>query len=203
MQIKTILGVVALTSLALVSTGCAFGTRHANITYPPDPDHQDAAANAKPAGSSGRVALQSFVDDRADKRLVGHVRNGFGMKTADVVSDQQDLSALVTGAVRAELQKAGYEVVGAEGKTEEGVPVLAGSLTRLYCDAYMNYEGEATLILRVQRDGEEVYRKTYEGKGSAGMNWTATGASYGKSVSFAIVDAIEVMLRDLPTALNQ
>ena len=198
---------IALTSIALLSllftSGCAFGTRHAKITYPPDTKAAKSATNAAPVGAQGRIVVQHFDDDRADKRIVGHVRNGFGMKTAEVVCETEKLDDLVTEALRSELQKAGYEVLDNTSQNDDGTPVLSGSLTALYCDAYMSYEGSATLVLKVYRGGREVFKKAFEGKGSVGVNWGASSASYGRSLSLALVDAIEVMKRDLPTAFKQ
>jgi hypothetical protein len=201
---KTMIRAVSLSGLLsflLLTSGCAFGTRHAKLTYPPGALSEKAATNACPAGSKGRIVLQRFSDDRANKRLVGHVRNGWGMKTAEVVSDDGDLSDLITGAVRSELQKAGYEVLS--DAAAGGLPQLAGGLTAMYCDAYLTYEGKATLVVRVNRDGNEVFKRTYEGQGSAGLNWTMSSASYGKSLSVALQEAILALVADLPTALKQ
>lgn len=203
MNYNSVILTTALGLVLLSTNGCAFGTRHAKITYPPDTKAAKAATNSPPAGMLGRIAVQQFDDDRADKRVVGHVRNGFGMKTAEVVCDTEDINSLVTEAVRGELQKAGYEVVNTDAAADASTPVLMGSLTSLYCDAYMSYDGSATLVVRVSRAGKEVFKKSYEGKGSVGINWGASGTSYGRSLSLALLDAIEVMKRDLPTALKQ
>lgn len=195
---------VALLGLIVTFTsGCAFGTRHATLTYPPDVKAGKVSTNTMPAGVHGRIVVLPFEDERADKRLVGHVRNGFGMKTAEVVSDQSDLGPLVTEAVRGECIKAGYEVVNPAEAAGGELPALSGSLTKAYCDAYLTYDGGVAITIRVKRAGLEEFKRSYEGKGSVGMNWGASGASYGRSLSLALVDAIEAMKRDLPTALKQ
>ena len=187
------------------NSGCAFGTRHADIAYPPpgvDEDTNAVTAISAPPGSRCPIALRPFTDDRADKRVVGHVRNGFGMKTAEVVGPD-DLSTVVTEAVRDELTRAGYQVYQASTCTNPNTPVISGSLVEVYCDAYMSYEGTVDLFVWLSRDGKEFYQKTYMGKGSVGANWMSTGQSYGKSLSLALKDALESMKRDLPMALVQ
>ncbi len=195
------LAVVILCSL--FTSGCAFGTRLAKITYPPTgSQNEKTGLITAPAGSQGEIVLQQFSDDRADKTIVGHVRNGYGMKTAKVVG-QPDLTDVVNEAVRSELVRAGYVVQGAGAATATNTPVISGALVKLYCDAYMSYEGSASIYVRITRDGKEILRKTYEGEGSAGMNWAMTGASYGISLSLAIQDTLEKLKRDLPAALKQ
>jgi hypothetical protein len=189
-------------AILIFATGCAFGTRHAQITYPPVGETENLAA-APPAGSSrGRIALQPFQDGRGDKSLVGNVRNGLGMKTADVVCDNADLAELVTYAVRTELRKAGYEVVDVKSSNSNGTLVLSGSLTEMYCDAYFAYDGRVTLSVRIERDGRQVLQGDFAGKGSVGMNWAATGSSYGDSLSLALKQAIDAMIQQLPDALK-
>ena len=68
---------------------------------------------------------------------------------------------------------------------------------------YFTYDGTVTLRVQLQRAGQAFYKNTYEGKGSVGMNWGATGDSYGRSLSLALADAIEHLKRDLPLALQQ
>lgn len=203
MKMNRAIWVCGMGLILAMTSGCAFGTRHAKVTYPPASVTAKSSTNAPAAGVTGRIALEPFDDVRADKQIVGHVRNGFGMKTADVVCDDQDIAALVNTALRGELQKAGYEVLEAGSPAAGDAPVLGGSLTTLYCDAYMNYDGSATLVVHLSRAGNVVFKKTYEGKGSSGMNWAATGSGYGDSLSLAVVDVIAVMMRDLPTALRQ
>lgn len=188
---------------SLFASGCAFGTRQAKITYPPTGSQgEKVGLIGAPAGSHGEIVLEKFNDDRADKTLVGHVRNGYGIKTAKVVGEP-DLTSVVNEAVRCELVRAGYAVQTPADATATNTPVISGALVKLYCDAYMSYEGTASIYVRITRDGKEILRKTYEGQGSAGMNWAMTGASYGLSLSLAIQDALEKLKLDLPAALKQ
>jgi len=201
--VTTVSSLVVVIMCSLFTSGCAFGTRQAKITYPPTSSQSEKAGLiTAPVGSQGEIVLQQFSDDRADKAIVGHVRNGYGMKTAKVVG-QPDLTDVVNQAVRAELIRAGYVVQDAGAAISTNMPVISGALVKLYCDAYMSYEGSASLYVRITRDGKEILRKTYEGEGSAGMNWAMTGTSYGLSLSLAIQDTLEKLKRDLPAALKQ
>jgi hypothetical protein len=81
--------------------------------------------------------------------------------------------------------------------------MMDGALVELYCDSFMTYEGTASLYVRITRGGSEVFRKTYKGEGSAGVNVAMTAKSYGLSLSLAIQDSLELLKRDLPAALKQ
>lgn len=178
--------------------GCAFGERQAKLGYPPAENGNEAivsVANAATAPAPrGTVHIAAFEDVRPEKRVVGHVRNGFGMKTAEVVA-QRDVPTWVREAIASELQAAGYAV--AEGTATEGVPVISGAIIRVYCDAYFTYEGEVMLRIETARAGESLIARTYTGKGSAGVSWAATGDSYSESLSLALQDALRQFIAEL------
>ncbi|HTY87153.1 MAG TPA: hypothetical protein VMB80_06785 [Candidatus Acidoferrum sp.] len=191
---------MALSLLALLTlvNGCAFGTRHAVLVYPPEPSA--AATNAPPPATAGKVALGTFADSRSDKLVLGFVRNGYGSKTAEVQCDT-NVVPFITDAVRYELQQAGWEIVDLSTATNSSVPVISGEMLVLHCDAFMSYEGNASLSFSVTRDGREIFKKTYGGEAGGGLNWAMTGKSYGKTVSKAVQDALLSFVRDLPTAI--
>jgi hypothetical protein len=77
--------------LFLTSFGCAFGTR--NVTLNP-------MKTSLTLDASGQKASLEVTDKRdpALKPVVGHVKNGYGMKTAQVVADK-DVSLWVRDAI--------------------------------------------------------------------------------------------------------
>ena len=77
------LGIATLLIAGNLVAGCAFGERQASLGYPPAADEAViSSAEAAPMSRGGTVYIADFDDVRSDKMLVGHVRNGFGMKTA-------------------------------------------------------------------------------------------------------------------------
>lgn len=181
--------------VAATVTGCAFGTRQAPLSYPPA-DQQMAAPAA--ATKTTTIVLKKFNDERTDKSVVGTVRNGFGMRTADVVASK-DVSDWVTSAVGTELRANGYRVVSAAAEDSRGGSVVevSGSVLNAFCDMYMSYTGQVSLLAKVKgRDGELI-AKHYSGEGSAGLVMAATGESFAESLSLALRDALRQFMADL------
>lgn len=187
---------VLLLAVLGLAGGCAFGERQAKLGYPPqDSGGVVSSAEAAPAAAGrGTVYVGRFEDIRPDKKVVGHVRNGFGMKTAEVVA-QRDVPEWVHEALVDELKVAGYQVV--EGAAPTDAAAVSGAIIRVYCDAYFNYDGEVTLRVDASKAGQRIVGQTYTGKGSAGVSWAATGDSYSESLSYALQDALRQFIAEL------
>jgi hypothetical protein len=194
------MSMVALCVVAALTSGCAFGTRRATLGYAAS-SPSSAVAHAKP--TAPRIALVKFVDQRADKRAIGEVRNGWGMHTADVVAET-DVADWVTRAVATELENAGYQLtLGNEGAVAPETTILTGDIVTVYCTALFSYEGEVSFFARVMQDGHEVLAKRYTGKGSAGLNWGATASGYAESLSVALANATKELVSDLHAVTAQ
>jgi hypothetical protein len=185
--------------------GCAFGTRHPTLVYPPDesPGYM-ALAHAEPnapiAARHVRVVLHGFADERADKNVVGTVRNGYGIRTADVVPTNS-VSDWVTAAVRSELERSGYRVTRAETADDSGSYVVSGEILNVFCDMYLEFSGQVVLVATVRKDGRELLNKRYEGKGTSGIAVAATAESYAQSLARALASAIRPFVADVDRAL--
>jgi hypothetical protein len=185
-----------------LASACAFGDRTAHLQYPPEqsadgPVVSSAKAMEAPQPGSKVIVVRRLDDLRHDKRIVGEVRNGWGMRTADVIV-QNDVADWATGAVVVELKKAGFDVVTGDSRASEAkTPVLSGDVLRVYCTAFFTYEAEVTLMIRVKRGEKEIHTKSYTGKGSVGMNWAAVGESYAQSISLAMADALDSAIADI------
>lgn len=184
------------------AAGCAFGTRTVTLVYPPDEEAKGAGpgvaeASPAPAVTGEPIILLPFADERSEKRVIGEVRNGWGMRTADVVTEG-DIAKWVTEAIETELKKAGYNVTKVEDlSSPSSGRVVAGEVLTVYCSALLSYEGEVSFYARVEENGKEVFRRRYTGEGSAGLNWTATERSYGNSLSLALASAVGSFVADL------
>jgi hypothetical protein len=91
---------LALLMAATAVSGCAFGSRHVNLTYPPSL----GPTPVRPA-TYGRVAVARFDDARNPSQgtgsLLGKVRNGYGIPTASVLANQDPVLWVNEGVARA------------------------------------------------------------------------------------------------------
>lgn len=190
-----ILVVVAIVA-AILGSGCAFGDRKAKLDYPPVEMQNAGEAQAAPASPArGVILIGDFNDIREDKTVVGHVRNGFGMKTAKVLP-QKDVTIWVRDALAYELEAAGYTVVNGAAAPSEATSV-SGDILRAYCDAYFTYDGLVVLRVEANRHGQALMNKSYTGNGSVGISWAGTGDSYSESLSLALQEALRKAVADL------
>lgn len=192
---------------AALLTGCAFGTRQPTLTYPPAPETgaTEAIQPAAPAAAKNiTILLNDFSDERSDKSVVGTVRNGFGMRTADVVPTNS-VPEWVTQAIAIELKDVGYPVVrgkhGVGGRA--GEVVVSGEILNVFCDMYMSYTGQISLVAKVSNSNGELFSRHYAGEGSAGLAWAATGESYAQSLALALRSAVRKFVADLATKLPE
>jgi hypothetical protein len=191
-----------LTAWGIVSVlaGCAFGVRNATLLYPPKPGAgivATAQASPAPATTKPAIVLVALVDQRTDKKAVGTMRNGFGMRTADVLATNS-VTEWVTQAVRTELEDSGYTVVrAAGGAAASGQTVVTGDVLNVFCDMFMSYTGQVSLLMRVSRDGKEVSTRHYSGEGSAGIAFAGTAESFAESLALALATAVKQFVADL------
>lgn len=198
-------GVGAL--MVAVLSGCAFGTRQPTLVYPPpgDPSVTVAeTARSTAAPKKTKIVLAPFRDERTDKTVVGTVRNGFGMRTADVVPTN-NVANWVTDAVGTELRLSGYSVVrgGASDPNDPESVLIGGDVLNVFCDMYLSYTGQVSLLVRVSRGNRDLLAKHYAGEGSAGLAMAATGESYAESLALALRDALRKFVAELEGKLAE
>ncbi len=162
--------------------GCAFGTRHPLLSYKP------VSTSSGPRNVT--VFVDNFKDERTEKNVIGHVRNGWGLKTADVVTDT-NISQWVTDALKSELGNAGYIV--AKDRTEL---TAGGEILNVYCDSYMQYEGKVDLEIMLKKGDQVLLNKKYSGKAN-NFNWAATAKSYGLTVEQSLQSAMRQIISDI------
>jgi hypothetical protein len=138
--------------IAIFGAGCAFGTRTAVLDYP-----GDGPWNA-PAGAP-LVRITEFDDGRAQTD-VGDVRNGYGMRTARVVTTS-DVAEWVTEAVATELGAKGFDVE-TEGGSADPVLVVTGRVVEAYTTMKRRLRVFSVDVV-VSRDGEVLLEERYSG----------------------------------------
>jgi len=192
---------LVLLSSTLGITGCAFGTRHAELSYPPmaaEGGGLIASAHAKAnVPEESREIVVQVTDQRTSRERIGNVRNGFGIDTANVVTSD-DIRLWVESALTVELANAGYTIVADGGRaTSDDAIALYTEILEVYCDVYMTYGADVSLTVTLTVKDQQPFQRTYEGDGSVGVNWGATGKSYAESLSLALQDAIAKILADI------
>jgi len=186
--------------------GCALGTRQPTLIYPPASDSGEtsvAHAAPKPSPKNIQIVLNPFTDQRTDKKVVGTVRNAFGMHTADVIP-KNSVPDWVLQAITTELQSNGYTVSSgtAEDNSTSQSVVVSGEILNVYCDMYFSYTGQVSLIARVSKGGKELFNKHYAGEGSAGLAIAMTSESYAQSLALALSSALKHFVADLDKSLS-
>jgi len=187
----------------LLLTGCAFGTRQPTLIYPPQASSDGtgvAHAAGAPTPKTVKIILRQFTDQRSDKKVVGTVRNAFGMKTAEVIPTNS-VADWVTEAVRRELLDSGYNVVDESAVADSDIAVVSGEVLSVFCDTYFSYSGQVSLLARVKRGDKELLNKHYAGEGSAGLAWAGTKSSYAQSLALALESALHKFIPDLDRQL--
>jgi hypothetical protein len=168
--VRTIVLALALTS------GCAFGARHVNLTYGPG---LPAVSPVPP--KYGRVAVMPLGDARApDSRgnVIAKVRNGYGMPTASVIANQDPLLWVTEGVARA-LVLQGFTVERVASTTDlRDTPIVTGQVTRASGGMYMSTSANVAAELAIQYRGRVV--QTIPCMGSASnVAWTASANEFG------------------------
>lgn len=197
---RQLLGGMIIIGLAISTSACAFGNRTVMLNYPPEEESKNSViptAEASVAPMDQLIVVVPFQDKRQEGKLIGEVLNGYGTHTADVNAGN-NVTQWVTEGIRWEMKKAGYnvKVMPEASNPKEGL-LLQGEVARVFCTAYLTYEGQASLAVRLELNGEEVFNKRYLGRAKSGLNWAMTSRSYNRVLSLALRDAARQFVRDL------
>ncbi|MGH7805875.1 MAG: hypothetical protein ACREQJ_16125 [Candidatus Binatia bacterium] len=180
----------ALCSLSiglLVSTGCAFGTRHVSLgeAVPISP--------VAGGGARGKVVVVKFADGRIGEdgagATVGHVRNGWGMKTAEVKSSVDPVD-WVTDTVARSLAAQGYQVErSATTLPMTPIPSVSGTVTKVSTDTIAMIEGSIGALVTVESGGQKHFSGMCQGTSSQ-VNWFAASSEYEGALTRAMTEFV-------------
>lgn len=182
--------VICLFVAVLMLDGCAFGTRRPMLNY----------SVIMPSAPKNNIAIKvaEFKDDRTwSKEKVGDVKNGYGMRCADIVP-QNSVTGWVTDALRKELVNAGFTVV----ENQEAANSVDGTVLEVYTDAVFNYGGRVRLNVMLKKDGKLVLTKEYNAQSNCGMNFACTAKSYGVALETALQEVMKQVIPDISAALS-
>jgi hypothetical protein len=181
--------------LLVAMSGCAFGTRTVAL---------NPVQTALALDGAGQRVYVEVLDKReaALKPVVGHVKNGFGMKTADVVGDRE-VTVWVRDSLLAELRRFGVQTISDPAALDGGASKLAVDVQVCYAQAYWNYGGEVRVALTVSQGQKAlVDGKMYSGTAQLGTNFGATAESYQRVLELAMDALLQQMLPDIITAIT-
>jgi uncharacterized lipoprotein YajG len=187
--------VIASTFLFLTTYGCAFGTRHVRLNPLKTSFVMDA---------TDQSAVVEVIDKRDPvlKPVVGHVKNGYGMKTAKVVADKE-VSIWVRDIIVEELNRSGASVITDEALSDNKAAKITVDVLVFYAQAYLRYGGEVTVAATVTKHNKRIVNeKTYTGKATLGMNWGASSESYQKVLELATEEMLKTLIPDIITAIK-
>jgi uncharacterized lipoprotein YajG len=173
---------VALLSLS----GCAFTTGHADLTYQPT---TQATKLARP--ESPRVTV--LVTDKRPTQVVGQKINGFGMKTADIVSNS-DVPGTLKSAFETELNSRGFT----EGAGGNVVSVSLNNFENQFTLGFFSGDANATIGMQVtvkHPDGSVAYDRYFTGQAH---NWIEIAGEDNASheLSAAMQDGVSKVFSD-------
>jgi hypothetical protein len=178
-----------LVATAALATGCAFGSRHVPLTYAPTV----VAGAAKPR-IYGQVAVARFDDARSAKdgtgRLLGKVRNGYGMPTASVLAEQDPVVWVNEGVVHA-LSAQGLTVERVDTASAAGdIPTITGRVTRASGGMYMAMDANVAADLNIEHRGQVVQTVSCSGRATR-TAWTASSNEYQAVFEAAMTDFVD------------
>lgn len=179
--------ILLMLSLLFIS-GCAFGTRHPVLTY-------DVFTTPEPAKNIS-IYVSEFKDERIDKNIIGHVRNGWGLKTAKVITET-NISDWITEALKAELENIGYTITDNPNASIS----VSGEVIEIYVSSFMMYEGKASIEISLMKNGKEVFTRKYSGTDSS-LNWASTAKSYGITLERSLQNVLSEAVHEIDLELS-
>jgi len=178
--------ITALLAVTLLLGGCAFTTGHVDLAYQPTTEVTKLATPDSPH-------VTVVVTDKRPTQVVSQKINGFGMKTADIVSNS-DVPATLKSAFETELNSRGFSE-GAGGN------VILVSLSNFQNQFTLGFfSGEATAAIGMQvtvkhPDGSVVYDKYVTGDSK---DWVEIAGedNAGRQLNAAMQDGVSKVFSD-------
>jgi uncharacterized lipoprotein YajG len=168
-------------------------------------EHDDEINITGPISEAGGIAFSApqLEDARLDKARIGWKKNGYGMKTADITSEQT-VDVIVENAIMDAIKDNGHSVV------EDGQVRITGTVDRFWFETDVNFwsiefigDIQSTLEFVDTTTNESIYSSSYSGtykeKTAGGLTKTWTEVM-SKAIDKLIEDI--VFDEDLTDALS-
>lgn len=179
--------IVVLAAVLLVQA-CALTDSTLNV------EHDTAVNITGPISEAGSIAFLApqLEDTRLDKARIGWKKNGYGMNTADITSEQ-DVDVIVENAIIDAIKDNGHTVV------EDGLVKITGSVNRFWFDTDINFwtvefigDVQCTLDFVDSKTNTSIYSSAY-----SGTYKEKTAAGYVKTWTEVMSKAIDKLLEDI------
>ena len=183
-------------AIVLMLVSCSGGPKRINLAYTP------GATGPFPRAAAGQeVIVNTFKDSRPEKHI-GEARNYSGHVFFTVEADN-DVSAWVTNAVAAELEKSGFKVTVGENVDNPEKFVINGNISQVWAHGIIT---EMRVTIQVVKDYKIILNKSYSEEGSKVGRVTAPIVymiDYLTLYDIALQDLMEKMIPQIITAINQ
>ena len=186
--LDAVVRILAISALIFL-IGCAFGTREVKLRNTSVGD-----ADTISVSKVNTICFDSLIDKRIDS-TIGHVQNGSGMSTAEVVA-VNDVSNWINKEIKNKLATAGYEV-RSNCSMDTSSLVISGEILKVYATAYMTYLGEVTIKASILRNQNKLLEKEYSGYKKTVINWVATDKSYRDILESSLQIALTKFMKDI------
>jgi uncharacterized lipoprotein YajG len=170
----------------LLLSGCAFTTGHVDLAYQPT-----TQATKLAAPDSQRVSV--VVTDKRPTQVVGQKINGFGMKTADIVSNT-DVPGTLKTAFETELNSRGFT----EGAGGDVILVSLSNFESQFSWGFFSGDATGTIGMQVtvkRPDGSVAYTKYVTGQSK---DWVEVAGedNAGHELNAALQDGVSKVFAD-------
>ncbi|WP_024694354.1 YajG family lipoprotein [Pseudomonas syringae] len=181
-----------LLTMAAVSslTGCAFTSEKIDIHYV-----QQQGVTAEPYASNTLVSV-TVKDSRVDKSKVSSKKNGYGMETAPITSNEE-VSVTFSRAIEQEIRARGFRAGSGDGDIR-----LNAEINRFYNDHKIGFfSGDAvadlSLSVRVSDAADKLlYSRTIMSQGKEENTQLATGNNAGIALDRALAAGMRDLFND-------
>jgi uncharacterized lipoprotein YajG len=178
---------LALMAAALpILSGCAFTTGHVDLAYQPTTQATKLATPESPH-------VTVVVTDKRPTQAVGQKINGFGMKTAEIVSNT-DVPSTVKSAFDTELNGRGFTI----GTGGDVISVSLNNFQNQFTLGFFSGEATATIGMQVtvkRPDGSVAYDKYIIGQSK---DWVEIGGedNAARQLDAAMQDGLSKVFSD-------
>ena len=184
---------MVLFGIALITgSGCAFGDRHLTLA----PVQVNKVPGVTAAKSQIQVNLP--VDKRTGEKtnIVGYVRNAYGIRTADVIADN-NVSEWVQKCIEDNLRNSGFDVSSGEANPQ-GLCVET-SIRTLECDCRLALNATVILDIELRKNKVAFFNQSFVGKASK-SSWAASAEDYQAVLMDAMQDCLN---KAIPVVINE
>jgi len=175
-----------LAAALLLLSGCAFTTGHVDLAYQPTTQATKLATPESPH-------VSVVVTDKRPTQVVGEKINGYGMKTAEIVSNT-DVPGTLKSAFETELNSRGFT----EGAGGNVLSVTLSNFENQFTMGFFSGDATATIGMQVtvkRPDGSVAYDKYVTGQSKDWVEVTGEDNA-GRELNAAMQDGVTKVFSD-------